>query len=363
MKNLRNSQRGLAWILAVLLLCISCAAADEGEYKENDLNFVEESMDPSGGIPADAAGGLARIREKGVLRVGTACDWPPQNFIDPEQEGAGRYAGADLELARLIALRMGVRLEIILVDDFSNLLPRLSAGDFDLAVSALSFSPERGELYTMSKGYYFSDAPRTVLVIRTEDEKDIVSVEDGGEDLKGRTVIAQRGSIQESMVAARIKNYKEFRRIAVSKSADGAEDNLDPLFNMVKDGKADALAMDAETAEAYLAAHPDSGLMLAEGITFELDQDFRGDRIAAQKGEYMLMYFVNGVIDEVLDQVPETGEAGEGSEAPDGGETVKGQYSIWLEEAEARWAEIRKQDTDARDAELPAEEPEAVPGD
>ena len=41
---------------------------------------------------------------------------------------------------------------------------------------------------------------------------------------------------------------------------------------------------------------------MAEGFRFSLEEQYAGDRIAAKKGEIELMYFVNGVIDEVLEK-------------------------------------------------------------
>ena len=42
-------------------------------------------------------------------------------------------------------------------------------------------------------------------------------------------------------------------------------------------------------------------LMLVDGVSFDLPPQFEGDRVAAPKGELELIYFVNGVIDEVLE--------------------------------------------------------------
>jgi polar amino acid transport system substrate-binding protein len=256
---------------------------------ENELNYVQESMDPSGGIPTDASGVLARIKEKGVLRVATDGDWPPQEFYDPER---GEYAGADMELARLIASRMGVRLELVVMP-FEEVLPSLTEGTSDLAISALAFVPSRALQYTMSKGYFMSDAPITVIVIREEDKDRITSLD----DLQGRTIIAQRGSLQESIIAGKIKQYKEFRRVALE-----GDEGLYHLYEMLTEGSADALAMDIENAEDYLRDHPDCGLMIVPGDEnrFVLEKSYQGDRVAARKGEYQLVCFVNGVIDELL---------------------------------------------------------------
>ena len=68
--------------LLALLPSTALAEAEESPYVENDWNFVDGSLDISGGIPEDAEGALARIREAGVLRVATEPYFPPQEFID-----------------------------------------------------------------------------------------------------------------------------------------------------------------------------------------------------------------------------------------------------------------------------------------
>ncbi len=110
-------KRALAILIAAVFLYASGGSETgvcEGTvYPVNEWNYVDGSMDVSGGIPADASGALARIRERGVLRVATEPYYPPQEFIDPAFDGQDKYRGADRELARLIAERRGVELQSV----------------------------------------------------------------------------------------------------------------------------------------------------------------------------------------------------------------------------------------------------------
>ncbi|QTE68759.1 amino acid ABC transporter substrate-binding protein [Clostridiales bacterium] len=287
MKKTRIKQVS-AILLAAAVLCFCggiVSGTCENIYTVNEWNFVDSSMDVSGGIPEDASGVLARIRERGVLRVATEPYYPPQEFIDPGFDGQDKYRGADMELARLIAERMGVELHIEEME-FTEVLPAVANDQCDLAVSALSFTPGRASSHTMSKGYYFSDIPKTVIIIRAEDAAEITSVA----DLAGKTLAAQQGSLQEAMMAANVYVYKEFRRLS----------QVQEVYSAVARGTADAGAADAETAIEYLANNPQEGLMILPGVEFYLQREYLGDRIAARNGEYELIAFVNGVIDEVL---------------------------------------------------------------
>ena len=141
------------WLFALLLCFSASVLAEETEeiYVENAWNYVENSMDVSHGIPEDAAGALERIRLRGKLLVATEPYYPPQEFIDPSKTGQDQYVGPDMELARLIAKRMGVELEIVPME-FSRVLFAVADGECDLAISALAYTPSRAVMMTLSKG-------------------------------------------------------------------------------------------------------------------------------------------------------------------------------------------------------------------
>ncbi len=304
----RSLSHTLARIMVMILVTVCLASAAEASegmvYEENELNYVDGSIDVSNGIPDDAIGVLLRIKQNGVLRVATEPYFVPQEFIDPEREGQDKYQGADMELARLIAEKMGVELEIVEME-FTEVLTAVSEDQCDLAISALSFTPGRASSNEMSKGYYYSDIPKCSILIREEDQKEITSIE----SLAKKILIAQQGSLQETMMSSNITAYQEFRRVLTTQM----------VYDAVQNKDADAGAVDAETALEYIQRNPDCGLTIADGIEFVLEEEYQGDRIAAKKGEMQLMYFVNGVINEVLE---------------------KDLYTKWIEDAEKRAEEL-----------------------
>ena len=304
----RRGMRMLSVLTAAALALggfFACSAAEEGVFIENEWNFVDASMDISGGIPENAGGVLGRIREQGVLRVATEPYFAPQEFIDPAREGQETFAGADMELARLIAEKMGVTLEIVPME-FTEVLSAVSEDRCDLAISALAYTPGRALNNTLSKGYFFTESEENItMVIREEDAEKITSVD----DLENLTLTAQRGSLQEAVTVDMVPRYREFRRVLQTQE----------VYEMVRAGRADAGAVDMENAESYIRNNPGCGLTLVKGIRFSLEEQYAGDRIAAKKGEAELMYFVNGVIDEVLE---------------------KDLYRTWYEEARKRADEL-----------------------
>ena len=292
----------LVGTLAAGLFTLSSMAE---EFVENEWGFVDGSMDVSNGIPEDAGGRLAKIKEAGVLTVATEPYFAPQEFIDPSKTGQDQYVGADMELAKLIAERMGVELEIVPLE-FTAVLTSVAEGKYDLAISALAYTPARSEAMELSKGYHFSeDSSRYGLIIRTEDEDNIKAVG----DLANRTVITQSGSLQEALMIENVKKYKEFKRVS----------SMQDAFLAVQEGKADAAMVEIENANLYIQNNPDCNMMVIPDVSFSLDKQYDGTRAAAQKGEIELMYFVNGVIDEVLES---------------------GQYNEWFDEYTAYAGEL-----------------------
>ena len=286
---------------AALCFCMLCPAA-AAYYVENEWNYVDGAIDTTHGIPQNATGVMDRIRRKGVLRVATEPYFAPFEFIDPETV---KIVGSDIELARLIAERMGVELEIVPLE-FTQVLPALTENQCDLTISAIAFTPSRAAAYALSKGYYFPESTAsTAFVIREEDFGTITSLE----ALADKSLVAQSNSLQEALASKHIYNYKEFRRLS----------SVRAVYEAVRKGKADAGVVDMETASNYIRNNKDAGLVLADGLYFALEEEYLGHRVAAKKGELQLIYFVNGVINEVLEN---------------------GTYQKWAEEAQQRADEL-----------------------
>ena len=113
---------------------------------------------------------LERIREAGVLRVGTAGDYKPMSFLDPE---TGTYWGFDTELAEDLAAALGVRIEYV-PTSWPTLMEDTLAGKFDLAICGITVTDARKEQALMSDGYLRNG--KTVLC-RAEDADRYTSLE------------------------------------------------------------------------------------------------------------------------------------------------------------------------------------------
>jgi polar amino acid transport system substrate-binding protein len=237
-----------------------------------------------------AAGGtknrLEAIKARGYIEVTTEPYFAPYEFIDPSKSGSDKYVGSDMKLAQYIADKLGVKLHVIPLE-FSAVLSSITENKYDLAISALSYTPARAEAMNLSKGYYFAkDNPGNGLLIRKSDEAAVKNAD----SLSDKTVVAQSGSLQELFATTQITKYKELKR--VSSTNDG--------FLMVQEGKADACVTSIPTAQLYIDANPNSGLTIVKDFKFTQDESTLGNRIGIPKGEDELTAKINEIIDEVV---------------------------------------------------------------
>ena len=149
----------------------------EGSYHLYDYMFFFTNLKEN--VAARAAAWLSRqtegetlreIRSRGVLRVGTAGDYQPMSYLDPE---SGEYVGFDAELAEDLAAALGVELEYV-PTSWPTLMADTLAGNFDLAICGITVTEARQEQALMSVGYLGNG--KTVLC-RAEDADKYTSLE------------------------------------------------------------------------------------------------------------------------------------------------------------------------------------------
>ncbi len=105
---------------------------------------------------------LAKIKERGVLIVGTSADWPPYEYVTPD----GEFAGIDIELAKRIAEALGVELQIKDMK-FAALFEAVKRGDVDIVIADVAMKPGRLEAIDFSIPYRCESGK--AIVIRKAD--------------------------------------------------------------------------------------------------------------------------------------------------------------------------------------------------
>lgn len=131
--------------------------------------------------------GIEAIKSKGKLVVALNPDFAPfeyQKVVD----GKNQIVGSDIELAKAIATKLGVELELSPMS-FDNVLASVQSGKADLAISGVSKTDERSKVFDFSIPYYTA---KNKLIVKKSDLTTYQSVN----DLAQKKVGAQKGSIQ-----------------------------------------------------------------------------------------------------------------------------------------------------------------------
>src|SRR5512136_123282 len=82
------------------------------------------------------AGEIERIKEKGEIIVSLNTGYVPFSM-----EVKGERAGLDVDLARLIAQYLGVKVKFLIPELFGDQIPKLLAGESDIIIAAMTRTP------------------------------------------------------------------------------------------------------------------------------------------------------------------------------------------------------------------------------
>ena len=221
---------------------------------------------------------LEKILESGKLVLATSPDFAPLEFEDLSS-GEAQYVGSDIELAKYIAEKLGVELEISAMD-FSAVQAAIPSGQADIAISGFARTEERAQNMELSTPFNITeDGGQTVLVAKGQGANYTAA-----EDFSGLQIGAQNGSLQYNLVSEQLPDDVEI--VPVGSLNDGVL--------MLETGKIDALASDLSNAELLLESH--DGI---ETTDFMFEYSSEGNVAAVKKGETELIEAVNEIIDEV----------------------------------------------------------------
>lgn len=228
----------------------------------------------TGAMASAPADRLAQIKAAGKLVVATSPDYAPYEFLDKD----GNPVGADLSLAKYIADKLGVELAVESMD-FDTVVAAIGTGKVDLAISGMVPKEERKEKMDFSDVYY-NDGNQIILILKANADTLKTFA-----DFKGKTVAAQNGTLQQSLVAEQLPD-------AVMEPITKIPDAV--MMLMTK--KVDGLALASVVADQYIANYPD--LVKCET---PFDYTSLGVAAAVVKGETSLLEAVNEAIKEVVD--------------------------------------------------------------
>jgi cystine transport system substrate-binding protein len=141
--------------------------------------------------PALSADLLATAKTRGTLKIAMEGTYPPFNYKDQK---TGQLAGYDVDVARLVAGKLGLKPEFV-TTEWSAILAGLAAGRYDVIVSQVGITAKRAQSFDFSIPYTYS-SPQ--LIVRKNDTARYATLA----DLKGKKVGVGQGSVFEQQARA-----------------------------------------------------------------------------------------------------------------------------------------------------------------
>ena len=215
-------------------------------------------------VLADSA--LDGVMAKKSIAIAIPTDFPPYGFVGPDMAPQG----LDVDMARLIAAKLGVAIELVPVTS-ANRIPYLQTHKADLVISTLGKNPEREKVIDFTAAYspFFQAvfAPKSLAIKSPA-------------DLDGKTVGVTRGAIEDMELSKIAPSGADVKRF---------EDNNATVSAFVS-GQVQVIATGASVAGNMMARNPTLGaefkLLLKDSPNF----------IGVAKGDDKLRLKVNEII-------------------------------------------------------------------
>lgn len=178
------------------------------------------------------ADALATIEANKVIRIAVPQDFPPFGSVGADMEPKGY----DVDMAKLIAAKLGVKLELVPVTS-ANRIPYLQTNKVDLVISSLGRNPDREKVIDFSIAY----APFYNGVFGPAD----AAVKEA-KDLSGKTIGVTRGAVEDL----------ELTKVAPADATIKRYEDNNGTISAFLSGQVDLIATGNVVAAAIIARNP-----------------------------------------------------------------------------------------------------------
>lgn len=248
----------LAIVLAAIMICVSFVACSS---KTDDKSNNDS--------------------QQATLTVVTNAEFPPYEYKEGDE-----IIGIDAEVAKAIADKLGMKLEIV-DTKFDSIIPGVQSGKYDMGMAGMTVTPER------EKNVAFSDSYATgIQSIIVKEDSDIKSVDDLSSSTKIGVQLGTTGDI---------KAKDDFGADAVAEMDKGAD-----AVQALLAGKIDCVIIDNEPAKSFVEANP--GLKILDtayaqedyAICFAKDNTELKDKVNAALKELIADGTVQKIVDKYI---------------------------------------------------------------
>lgn len=140
---------------------------------------------------AQAGSTLDRVMEKKAMVVATNSGWPPQSYLDDNNE----MVGFDIDVSREIAKRLGVAVSFE-TPDWATLTGGRWQGRYDLGVGSVTPTKARAQVIDFVGIYYYS--PYVYVVHKDSKAKSV-------DDLNGKVIGVETATTSEDFIRRQLQ--------------------------------------------------------------------------------------------------------------------------------------------------------------
>jgi polar amino acid transport system substrate-binding protein len=222
-------------------------------------------------LAACAAGPAKEVAPGGELRVGIGVGPVPSAFWATRDPASGEPRGVTVDLARAMAKDLGVPLRLVAYANSGEVTAAGSKGEWDVAF--MPVDEVRARMVDFGPAYYLTES--TYLVAAGSPIRALADVDRPGVRVAGVEGTTTTRSAQRSLKNNTVRNYR----------------TADELFEAMRTGNADAIALGRESLAGMQAKLPGSRI---------LDGHFQatGTAVAVPKGRSAALAYVSAFVEQ-----------------------------------------------------------------
>lgn len=220
-------------------------------------------------------GSLQRVKAAGKLTIGAEGNWVPYIYNDVKDNN--ELKGFEVEIAKEIAKRLGVKAEFNISNKWDGVIAGLDAKRYDTVICGVTPNPDRQKKYNLSVAY----AESPVCMVVAKDNKTINSFEDLKGKLCGNSLSSSSGNIARSY-GARL-----------------TEVSLIQAMDLLVTGRIDAHINNLTSISEFLQQKPDTAIRVAAIYKPQASWEIE-EAAMFRKEDQTLAFAVNDIIKAMI---------------------------------------------------------------
>jgi len=248
--------------------------------RNRSLKWVLAAVLAIGMVSVASAGTLDDIAQRGELRVACQTQGPPFSFIDKN----GERAGSSIELCKLMAEEMGVKVKFLNYD-WDGLIPALLSKKADLLAADMTPTLKRAMKISFSDPFMYTGS-----VVFVKQDSPIKTIEDAKKaGLKVAVLLGATGEndAKNAFPQAELKSYKGGGPL---------------LIDAVLSGHTDFGVNDGSAVRGQMASFPPNSVRILEGQLTKSPLAFAVRYDSQDLREWINLFFLTINLDGRLDK-------------------------------------------------------------